>query len=144
MKKFFIEANSGSVTSPASCSTNFCVEQVQEGNLFVQLFILVEQVEFYYKQFPENMRSLAGSLFFFGLALSSYFSSLLITIIHRLTVGCVFYFSWVLVFLNNCCTCYKSYFTQNSPYDTLNLFVLSFDVSIIRDVEPFVCETLLC
>jgi len=73
MKKFFIEANSGSVTSPASCSTNFCVEQVQEGNLFVQLFILVEQVEFYYKQFPENMRSLAGSFFLVWLGTNKLF-----------------------------------------------------------------------
>ena len=53
---------------------------------FSDAFTLVGQVEFYYKQFPENMRSLAGSLFFCGLALSSYFSSLLITIIHSLTV----------------------------------------------------------
>ena len=53
---------------------------------FSDAFTLVGQVEFYYKQFPENMRSLAGSLFFCGLALSSYFSSLLITIIHKLTV----------------------------------------------------------
>ncbi|KAJ1438975.1 Proton-dependent oligopeptide transporter family [Sesbania bispinosa] len=48
-------------------------------------FTLVGQVEFYYKQFPENMRSLAGSLFFCGLAGSSYLSSLLISIIHRMT-----------------------------------------------------------
>ncbi|XP_073220069.1 protein NRT1/ PTR FAMILY 2.9-like isoform X2 [Cicer arietinum] len=48
-------------------------------------FTLVGQVEFYYKQFPENMRSLAGSLFFCGLALSSYFSSFLISVIHRLS-----------------------------------------------------------
>ncbi|XP_027329613.1 protein NRT1/ PTR FAMILY 2.9-like [Abrus precatorius] len=48
-------------------------------------FTLVGQVEFYYKQFPENMRSLAGSLFFCGLAGSSYLSSLLISIIHQTT-----------------------------------------------------------
>lgn len=48
-------------------------------------FTLVGQVEFYYKQFPENMRSLAGSLFFCGLAGSSYLSTLLISIIHHLT-----------------------------------------------------------
>jgi peptide/histidine transporter 3/4 len=52
---------------------------------FSDAFGLVGQVEFYYKQFPENMRSLAGSLFFCGLALSSYFSSMLISIIHRTT-----------------------------------------------------------
>ena len=48
-------------------------------------FTLVGQVEFYYKQFPENMRSLAGSLFFCGFAVSSYLSSFLISIIHHLT-----------------------------------------------------------
>ncbi|KAK7292250.1 hypothetical protein RIF29_08028 [Crotalaria pallida] len=48
-------------------------------------FTLVGQVEFYYKQFPENMRSLAGSLFFCGLAGSSYLSSFLISIIHHTT-----------------------------------------------------------
>ncbi|CAJ2664482.1 unnamed protein product [Trifolium pratense] len=52
---------------------------------FSDAFCLVGQVEFYYKQFPENMRSLAGSLFFCGLALSSYFSSMLISIIHHTT-----------------------------------------------------------
>ncbi|MED6216858.1 hypothetical protein PIB30_012027 [Stylosanthes scabra] len=50
-----------------------------------EAFTLVGQVEFYYKQFPENMRSLAGSLFFCGLAGSSYMSSLLISIIHHVT-----------------------------------------------------------
>ncbi|KAL2321931.1 hypothetical protein Fmac_026310 [Flemingia macrophylla] len=48
-------------------------------------FTVVGQVEFFYKQFPENMKSLAGSLFFCGLAGSSYLSSLLISIIHRVT-----------------------------------------------------------
>ncbi|KAK7265763.1 hypothetical protein RJT34_33386 [Clitoria ternatea] len=48
-------------------------------------FTLVGQVEFFYKQFPENMRSLAGSLFFCGIAGSSYLSSLLISIIHQTT-----------------------------------------------------------
>jgi peptide/histidine transporter 3/4 len=48
-------------------------------------FTLVGQVEFYYKQFLENMRSLAGSLYSCGFALSNYFSSLLILIIHRTT-----------------------------------------------------------
>nr|BAB19756.1 nitrate transporter NRT1-1 [Glycine max] len=48
-------------------------------------FAIVGQVEFFYKQFPENMKSLAASLFFCGLAGSSYLSSLLISIIHRAT-----------------------------------------------------------
>ncbi|XP_061358858.1 protein NRT1/ PTR FAMILY 2.11-like [Gastrolobium bilobum] len=50
-------------------------------------FTMVAQVEFYYKQFPENMRSLAGSLLLCGLAGSSYLSSLLISIIHQMTAN---------------------------------------------------------
>ncbi|KDP31196.1 hypothetical protein JCGZ_11572 [Jatropha curcas] len=42
-------------------------------------------IEFYYKQFPENMRSIAGSIFHCGTACSSYLSSFLITIVHRTT-----------------------------------------------------------
>ncbi|XP_042412273.1 protein NRT1/ PTR FAMILY 2.11-like [Zingiber officinale] len=48
---------------------------------------LIGQVEFCYKQFPENMRSLAGGTLFLGLACSNYLSSLLITVIHRTTGG---------------------------------------------------------
>ncbi|KAK7388989.1 hypothetical protein VNO78_23820 [Psophocarpus tetragonolobus] len=48
-------------------------------------FIAVGQVEFYYKQFPENMRSIAGSLLFCGMAGSSYLSTLLISIVHNTT-----------------------------------------------------------
>lgn len=47
----------------------------------------VAQVEFYYKQFPENMRSMGGSLFFLGMAVASYLSSFLISTVHRLTKG---------------------------------------------------------
>ncbi|GLT25847.1 hypothetical protein SLA2020_009500 [Shorea laevis] len=42
-------------------------------------------VEFYYKQFPENMRSIAGSLFLCNMASSSYLSTLFIAIVHRTT-----------------------------------------------------------
>uniref|UniRef100_N1QUX0 Peptide transporter PTR1 n=1 Tax=Aegilops tauschii TaxID=37682 RepID=N1QUX0_AEGTA len=47
----------------------------------------VSQREFYYKEFPENMRSVAGSLFFTGLALSNYLSALLVSVVHRATGG---------------------------------------------------------
>ncbi|BBH03899.1 Major facilitator superfamily protein [Prunus dulcis] len=50
-------------------------------------FTTVGQIEFYYKQFPENMRSIAGSLFFCGIAGSSYLSSLLIAVVHQTTEG---------------------------------------------------------
>lgn len=52
-----------------------------------EAFAAVGQVEFYYKQFPENMRSVAGALFFCGMAVSSYSSSFLISVVHRITRG---------------------------------------------------------
>ncbi|XP_015942221.1 protein NRT1/ PTR FAMILY 2.11 [Arachis duranensis] len=48
-------------------------------------FTAVGQVEFYYKQFPENMRSIGQSLFYCGMAGSSYLSTLLISIVHKTT-----------------------------------------------------------
>ncbi|KNA22670.1 hypothetical protein SOVF_032260 [Spinacia oleracea] len=50
-----------------------------------EAFMAIGQVEFYYKQFPENMRSIAGSIFFLGIGMSSYLTSLLISIVHRTT-----------------------------------------------------------
>ncbi|CAN6222561.1 unnamed protein product [Urochloa humidicola] len=52
-----------------------------------EAFNQVSQMEFYYKEFPENMRSVAGSLLFSGLALSSYLSGLLVIVVHRVTAG---------------------------------------------------------
>ena len=43
------------------------------------------QVELYYKQLPENMRSIGGSLYCCGLATSNYMSSLMISIIRPTT-----------------------------------------------------------
>ncbi|KAL2321929.1 hypothetical protein Fmac_026308 [Flemingia macrophylla] len=48
-----------------------------------ETFTAVGQVELYYKQFPENMRSIAGSLFYCGMAGSSYLSTFLISVVHR-------------------------------------------------------------
>lgn len=50
-----------------------------------EAFTIIAQVEFFYKQFPENMRSFGGSFLFCGFALSSYLSSFLISIVHRVT-----------------------------------------------------------
>ncbi|XP_065876850.1 protein NRT1/ PTR FAMILY 2.11-like [Euphorbia lathyris] len=52
-----------------------------------EAFGAIGLTEFYYKQFPENMKSMAGALFFCGNAGSSYMSSFLITIVHRTTKG---------------------------------------------------------
>nr|GEW73991.1 ribonuclease H-like domain-containing protein [Tanacetum cinerariifolium] len=54
---------------------------------FAESFTSIGLVEFYYKQFPENMRSVAGATFFCGMAASSYLNSFLVTIIHRTTEG---------------------------------------------------------
>ncbi|XVF16567.1 hypothetical protein REPUB_Repub10bG0043100 [Reevesia pubescens] len=48
-------------------------------------FTSIGHIEFYYKQFPENMRSFAGSFFFFGFAGSSYLSGFLVSIVHHIT-----------------------------------------------------------
>ncbi|KAK9054489.1 hypothetical protein SSX86_025567 [Deinandra increscens subsp. villosa] len=48
-------------------------------------FAVIGFVEFFYKQFPENMKSFAGSFLFCGMAMSSYLSSFLISIVHRAT-----------------------------------------------------------
>ena len=52
-----------------------------------EAFTAIGQFEFYYKQFPENMRSIAGSFFFCGVAASSYLSGFLVSVVHRTTAG---------------------------------------------------------
>ncbi|XP_030493939.2 protein NRT1/ PTR FAMILY 2.11 [Cannabis sativa] len=70
----------------SSMSASLLIPQLLLAGL-AEAFAAIGQVEFYYKQFPENMRSIAGSLFFCGLAGSNYLSSFLITIVHRTTEG---------------------------------------------------------
>lgn len=50
-------------------------------------FTIIGQVEFFYKQFPENMRSFAGAFLFCGIAFSNYLSSFLVSIVHQSTGG---------------------------------------------------------
>lgn len=42
----------------------------------------IGQIEFYYKEFPQHMKSIAGSLFFCTIAGASYLSSFIVTIVH--------------------------------------------------------------
>ncbi|OMO51668.1 Proton-dependent oligopeptide transporter family [Corchorus olitorius] len=70
----------------SSMSALWLIPQLALAGL-TEAFANVGLTEFYYKQFPENMRSVAGSLFYCGLAGASYFSSLLILIVHRTTEG---------------------------------------------------------
>nr|KYP56053.1 putative peptide transporter At1g52190 family [Cajanus cajan] len=55
--------------------------------LIKPLGMVTRKVEFYYKQFPENMRSIAGSLYYCGHAGSSYLSSVLISVIPQITAN---------------------------------------------------------
>lgn len=68
----------------SSMSALWLIPQLTLAGL-AETFTSVGQVEFYYKQFPENMRSIAGSLFFCGMAGSSYLSTFLISVVHRVT-----------------------------------------------------------
>ncbi|CAI0453497.1 unnamed protein product [Linum tenue] len=45
------------------------------------------QIEFYYKQFPENMSSIAQSFFFVAYALSNYLSGFLVYVVHKVSEG---------------------------------------------------------
>uniref|UniRef100_M1D6J8 Nitrate transporter NRT1-2 n=1 Tax=Solanum tuberosum TaxID=4113 RepID=M1D6J8_SOLTU len=48
-----------------------------------EAFALISENEFFYKQCPENMRSIAASFFFVGLAGSSYLSSFFSSVVHK-------------------------------------------------------------
>ncbi|XP_010256203.1 PREDICTED: protein NRT1/ PTR FAMILY 2.13 [Nelumbo nucifera] len=52
---------------------------------FAEAFSNIGQIEFYYKQFPEQMRSMANALFFCTLAGSNYLNSLVVTMVHLIT-----------------------------------------------------------
>ncbi|KAM7270908.1 hypothetical protein ACFE04_030122 [Oxalis oulophora] len=52
---------------------------------FSEALTLLGLMEFYYKEFPENMRSVAGSFSFVGSATSSYLSSFLVSIVNQIT-----------------------------------------------------------
>jgi dipeptide/tripeptide permease len=50
-----------------------------------EAFNLISQIEFYYKEIPEHMRSVAGALAFCNLALGNYLSGFITAIVHRTT-----------------------------------------------------------
>lgn len=74
----------GPVTS--SMSAMWLVPQLALGGL-AEAFNAIAQLEFYYKQFPENMRSIAGAFYFCGSAIANYVYGFLITLVHRTTEG---------------------------------------------------------
>ncbi|GAB4839931.1 hypothetical protein Ancab_020641 [Ancistrocladus abbreviatus] len=52
---------------------------------FAKAFNLIRQIELYNQQFPENMRSIATSLFYCTAAGANYLSSLVVSLVHGLT-----------------------------------------------------------
>ncbi|VFQ76506.1 unnamed protein product [Cuscuta campestris] len=74
-------ASGGSISS---MSALWLVPQLSLAGLS-EAFTSIGLVEFYYKQFPENMKSVGGSFFFLGMGASSYLNSFLISIVHRTT-----------------------------------------------------------
>ncbi|XP_073122182.1 protein NRT1/ PTR FAMILY 2.11-like [Henckelia pumila] len=48
-----------------------------------EAFAVIGEIEFFYKQFPENMRSFAAAFLFSGFAISSYVTSFLISVVHK-------------------------------------------------------------
>lgn len=81
IKPLGVETRKGAISSMSGL---WLIPQLMLAGL-AEAFMSVAQVEFYYKQFPENMRSIAGSLYYCGHAGSSYLSSLLISVIHQIT-----------------------------------------------------------
>ncbi|OWM89580.1 protein NRT1/ PTR FAMILY 2.13-like [Punica granatum] len=54
---------------------------------FCEAFNIIGQIEFYNRQFPDQMRSVANSLFFCSFAGASYLSALVVNIVHHVTGG---------------------------------------------------------
>ncbi|XP_071709882.1 protein NRT1/ PTR FAMILY 2.10-like [Rutidosis leptorrhynchoides] len=76
-----VERGKGAISSMSSywLILQLSVAGLSEG------FAVIGFTEFFYRQFPENMKSFAGSFLFCGLGLSSYLSSFLISVVHRTT-----------------------------------------------------------
>ncbi|XP_051123269.1 protein NRT1/ PTR FAMILY 2.11-like isoform X3 [Andrographis paniculata] len=75
---------SGSRGAASPMSAMWLVPQLVLAGL-AEAFAAIGQVEFFYKQFPESMRSFAGSFFFCAMAAASYLNGLLISVVHRAT-----------------------------------------------------------
>ncbi|CAA6653675.1 unnamed protein product [Spirodela intermedia] len=74
-----------SVVSTVTAAVGLWLVPQQAISGLSEAFASIGQVEFYYKQFPENMRSVAGSFLFLAMAVGSYLSGFLVTVVHRVT-----------------------------------------------------------
>ncbi|KAF8087044.1 hypothetical protein N665_0601s0010 [Sinapis alba] len=76
-----IEPRAGEISS---MSAMWLIPQLVLAGI-AEAFAAIGQMEFYYKQFPENMKSFAGSIFYVGVGVSSYLASFLISTVHKTT-----------------------------------------------------------
>ncbi|KAJ1286776.1 hypothetical protein BS78_03G377700 [Paspalum vaginatum] len=84
-----------------------------------EAFIAVGQIEFYNKQFPEHMQTLAGSLLFCAVAGANYLSTVLVKITRKVTARHG-HTSWLTDNINNGKLDYYYYFV--GALGVLNLF----------------------
>ncbi|KAI3953939.1 hypothetical protein MKW98_017763 [Papaver atlanticum] len=68
----------------SSMSALWLIPQLSISGL-ADAFSIVGQVEFYYKQFPENMKSMGMSVYLLGFTVGSYASGLMVSIVHQTT-----------------------------------------------------------
>lgn len=122
-----------------------------------EVFIFIGQIEFFYDQAPDAMRSLCSALSLTTVALGNYLSSLLVTIITKITaggnkpgwipaknlnVGHIDYFFWllaVLSFLNFLCylAC-AHWYTYKKPYEEEDAGMVPMNaISTAPDKEGF-------
>ncbi|KAF8088957.1 hypothetical protein N665_0523s0003 [Sinapis alba] len=76
-----IEPRAGEISS---MSAMWLIPQLVLAGI-AEAFAAIGQMEFYYNQFPENMKSFAGSIFYVGVGVSSYLASFLISTVHKTT-----------------------------------------------------------
>ncbi|KAI3970619.1 hypothetical protein MKX01_024266 [Papaver californicum] len=70
----------------SSMSALWLIPQLSISGL-ADAFSIVGQVEFYYKQFPENMKSMGMSVYLLGFTVGSYASGFMVSIVHQTTEG---------------------------------------------------------
>ncbi|XP_051123352.1 protein NRT1/ PTR FAMILY 2.11-like [Andrographis paniculata] len=68
----------------SAMSANWLIPQLVAGGLS-EGFAIIGFIELFYKQFPENMRSLGSAFLMCGYAISSYLSSFMATVVHEKT-----------------------------------------------------------
>ncbi|XP_057844679.2 protein NRT1/ PTR FAMILY 2.13 [Cryptomeria japonica] len=88
-KRRNVALNHGFMDKPKAVipmSAFFLVPQYSVAGL-AEAFSAIGLIEFLYSQFPENMRSVAGALFFLSIGMGSYVSSFLVGIVHKNTGG---------------------------------------------------------